>query len=85
VAVARNAMKKLEARAASGRGECLIVFADEGFLVQLVIVGVQPKLRDLIRRTATSVRIIGRRDRSVGIPAAGEITADLSSMLDRRV
>src|SRR5690242_10505990 len=73
MAVARNTVEKLEVRAAAGCDECLIEFADQGFLVKLVVVCIQPQLRDLVGRAATSIRIVRCGNRSVGKPAAGEI------------
>ncbi len=73
MAVAPNVVEKFEARAAAGRCERLIVFADQGFLVEAVIVGIEPELRDLGDRTAARVRVVRRGNRSVGVLAAGEI------------
>ena len=73
MAVAWKPVEQLKARAAAGRGERLIIFADQGFLVEPVVVRIQPELRDLVRRAAASIRIIRRGNRSVGVLAAGEI------------
>jgi len=66
-------MEKFEACAAAGVGEGLIVFADESFLIELVVVCIQPKLRYLIRRPPTGIRIVWRCDGAIGVPAAGKI------------
>jgi hypothetical protein len=73
MAVARNVVEKFKARGAAGRGERLVVFADERLTLELVVVRIQPKLRNLVRRAAACVRIIRRRHRPVGVPATGEI------------
>jgi hypothetical protein len=68
MAVARNVVEKFKTREAAGRGERLIVFADERLVVELVVVRIQPKLRNRVRRTAACVRIIRRRHRPVEPP-----------------
>src|SRR5258708_14248061 len=66
-------MDEFEACAAAGRGERLMVFADKSFGVELVVVGIKPKLTDLFRRATPSIRVIWCRNRPVRVPAAGEI------------
>lgn len=41
MAVARNVLEKFKTRAAAGRGERLIVFADQSFRVEFVVVGIE--------------------------------------------
>jgi hypothetical protein len=73
MAVARNVVEKFKAHTAAGRGERLVVFADQSFGVEFVVVGIKPELWNPFRRTAACVRIIRRRHRPVGVPATGEI------------
>lgn len=56
MSVARNTVNKFEARVASGRGESLIIFTHEGFLIERVVVGIKPELRNFVRGTATGIR-----------------------------
>ena len=73
MAVAGNAVEQLEVRATPGCDECSMVFADQGFVVETVVVCIQPELRDLVGRAAAGIRLVRRGDGSVGVPAAGEI------------
>jgi hypothetical protein len=73
MAVARNTGEKLKARAAAGRRERLIIFADQGFLLEAAPVGVEPELRDFGDRAAARIRVVRPRDRSIWVPAVGEI------------
>jgi hypothetical protein len=59
MSVARNFVEKFKARTAAGRGERLVVFADQSFGVEFVVVGIKPELWNLFRRTAACVRIYG--------------------------
>jgi hypothetical protein len=66
-------VQQLEAHAAAGGCERLMIFADQLFLVEAVVVGIEPELLDLGGRAAAGIGIIWRGHRSVGVPAAAEI------------
>jgi hypothetical protein len=63
MAVARNAVEQLELCASAGCDECPIVSAYKGLVVKLVIVRIQPELRNLVARAMSSIRIIWRGNR----------------------
>src|SRR4029079_2650502 len=71
--IARNTVQQLEARATRGCGKSSIIFADQSFLVEPVIVRVEPELRHLVRGALACLRIEGRGERCIRVPAAGEI------------
>src|SRR3954468_23221543 len=72
VAVTGNTVDQFEARAAAGCDERLIIAADPRLVVEAVVVCIKPKLRDLVRRAAASLREVRRGDRCIRVPAAGE-------------
>ena len=57
MAVAGNAVEQLEARAAAGGDEGLMVFADQGLVVEAIVVGIEPQLQHLVGRAAAGIRI----------------------------
>ena len=71
--VARHTVEHFEAGAAAGRDEGLLILADQGFIIEAVIVGIEPQLRDLVGRATAGIGVIRRRDRAIGVPAADEI------------
>src|SRR5258708_12621963 len=73
MAAARTGVRYLKARAAAGRRERLIVFADQRFVVEAVVVGIEPELRGLVRRAAASIPVEWRGHPPVGIPSPGGI------------
>ena len=63
MAVARNAVEELELCASAGCDEYPIVSSYKGLVVKLVIVRIQPELRNLVARAMSSIRIIWRGNR----------------------
>ena len=57
MAVGRNRLNKLKPRAAAGSDECLMVFADQGFVVETIVVRIQPRDGTVnLGRTAVNTR-----------------------------
>lgn len=50
--VAPNAAEQLEVRAAPGCRERFVITADQGFVIEAVVVRIEPELRHLVRRAA---------------------------------
>src|SRR3954453_16059143 len=56
--VVGNTVEQLKARNSTGRRECLIIFADQGFVVEPVVVRIEPELRDRLACAAAGIRTI---------------------------
>jgi hypothetical protein len=78
--VAWNPVEQLETSPATGCGKRLIVFADQGFVVEAVVVRVEPKLRDLVRRAVACVCVVPQGDRRIWVPTSGEFTTPITSL-----
>ena len=66
-------MEQLGARAAARCRDGFVITADQGFVLEAVVVRIESELRHLVRRAAARVRVVRRGDRRVRVPAADEI------------